>query len=917
MGLEKFNFLELRSFFRKRRSLFYLFFIFLFVYIVFLLVYSVQSQEKLKSVAEERFYIETKHTSTILANFLEEQKSLVETIATGNEIENFLVNQSLGMSLEYGLNVNLFSIKSSFDKKITNLKWFDEPIYQRIVFLDEHEQVLVDTKTNGSTTDFSHLAHNFSNSFQIDGTNKTLIFQAPVTYRGLSKGRVITVASLNLLFKPLQVDQKDPELHQFFIFNSNQRLFKVGDDIVQQAENRVAILPNEKLVPFKKEYNFLIGSIFSPQSTASLYLLKNSIDGEYFKLISVVTSDRIFSKLSSNVFLYIASLVPIILIIGVLTYFQMRKKTLELETNVEISSKNINALYDANTLLADEISRRIVLENDLRESEERYRAYIDHAPEGILVVDHNYNIVEVNPSLCMLLGQEKQNLVGYSIGALTAAEDKSDFVIQFKNIINNKKDIEELIFITATDAKLMMQLKTMSLPNNLVMSFCVDITQKKVDEENIHKLAYYDALTSLPNRRMLQDRLRQALITSKRDNQYVVLMMLDLDDFKSLNDTLGHDLGDLLLTMVASRLSACMREIDVVSRIGGDEFIVIAEHLGSNVNKALIEAKKIANKLIQEISQPYPLEPNKPHYYMTCSFGLTLFKGADLSTETLIKQADLALYQAKNDGRNNYKFFDPKMQEAIHERSSMESALRGAIEKNQLRLYCQPLVDHRGNLAGGEILLRWFLNGEETPVMPNDFIPLAESSALILPIGDWVIEQALQYLKKWQMMEHARHLKLSINISARQFLQPSFVQNIKNLIERYRVDPKLIKLELTESSIIEKLEEVIPKMNELRQLGVEFALDDFGTGFSSLSYLKILPISQVKIDKSFVRDISTDVNDAAIVSAIVAICQSLKLEVVAEGVENQSQLQFLLEKGCYLYQGYLFGKPVPFNDFIA
>ena len=908
---------HLKSFFLRRRTLFSLFFAFLFFYIIFLLLYSIQSQEKLKKVAEERFYIETKHTSTILANFLEEQKSLVELIATSNEVENYLINQSLGMSLEYGLNVNLFSIKSSFDKKIMNLKWFDEPIYQRIIYLDENNQILVDSLANSNAGDFSKISTTKSTDYQIDETNQTLIFQTPVEYRGLPKGRIITIASLNLLFKPLQPDIKDPELHQFFIFQTNQRLFKTGNEVVKQTDQQVVALPNEKLVPFKKEYNFLIDTLYAPPQNSSLLLLKNSIDKDKFQLITVVSSDRIYGKLSSNIFIYIASLVPIILLIGMLTYFQMRKKTLELESNVELSSKNINELSDANALLAEEISRRTVLENELRESEERYRTYIDHAPEGILVFDQDFKIVEVNPSLCQLLGQEKQNLIGHSIANLTAEKDQAEFVVQFKNIINNKKDIEELVFTTPDEEKLMMQLKTMSLPNSLVMSFCVDVTQKKVDEENIHKLAYYDSLTSLPNRRMLQDRLRQALVTSRRDNEYVVLMMLDLDDFKKLNDTLGHDIGDILLVQVAQRLALAMRESDVVARIGGDEFIVIAERLGSNLNRALFEAKKIANKLIQEILKPYPLEENKPGYYMTCSFGLTLFKGADLSTETLIKQADLALYQAKNDGRNNYKFFNPKMQEVIQQRSSMEASLRTAIEKNQLQLFCQPMFDSNNNLRGGEILLRWFLDGKSMPMLPNDFIPLAESSGLILPIGDWVIDQSLQYLKKWQSVERARGLRLSINISARQFLQPTFVQNIKNLVERHGVDPKLIKLELTESSIIERLEEVIPKMKELILLGIEFSLDDFGTGFSSLSYLKILPISQVKIDQSFVRDINTDVNDAAIVSAIVAICQSLNLEVVAEGVENQSQLQFLFDKGCYLYQGYLFGKPVPIEEFIS
>lgn len=910
----------LNTFMQKKRGIAVLFLILVLIYIGFLIIYSLQSQGKLKGVAEDRFYFETKNTSTIIANFIEEQKSLVQSIASSSEIENFLTNQTLGMSLEYGLNVNLFAIKTNFEKKLSSLKWFEEPIYRRIIYIDENDKILVDTKQPNQASDF-----NFDNkmplkSFMIDESNKYLILQAPVMYRGLEKGRVVTFTNLDLLFKPLEVNSKDPDLHQFFILNANQRLFKLGNEIYQQKESRILIIPNEKLTPFKKQYEYLLDSIFSPDDPENLFILKNSISGENFKLITIVSPDRIYGKLSSNFFLYIASLVPIILITGLLIFFKMKKKTIELETNAELSSQNINALSDANNLLAEEISRRNLLENDLRESEDRYRTYIEHAPEGILVFDKDFIIVEVNPSLCEILGQDKKSLIGHSIDHLTTAEDKTSFSDQFKDIVIHQKEVEELSFYTKSNEKLLMQLKTMSLPNDLMMSFCVDVTKKKIDEENIHKLAYYDPLTNLPNRRLLQERLGQALFTSKRDNEYVVVMMLDLDEFKTLNDTKGHDLGDALLVMVGQRLSECMREIDVVSRIGGDEFVVIADRLGSDVNQALFEAKKIANKLIQEVSKPYPLEKNKPYYHMTCSFGLTLFKGADLSTETIMKQADLALYEAKNDGRNNFKFFNPKMQEAIHQRVTMEEALRSSIEKNQLKLFCQPVVDSSGTLVGGEVLLRWFLNDDSVPLLPNEFIPLAENSGLIVPIGDWVIEQSFQYLKKWRPLAHSNKMKLSINISARQFLQTgtlqtTFVQKVKQWIERYGVDPKLIKFELTESSIMEKLDDVIPKMNELRQLGIEFSLDDFGTGFSSLSYLKQLPIQQVKIDQTFVRDINTDVNDAAIVSAIIAICQSLKLEVVAEGVENESQLQFLSEKGCNLYQGYLFGRPMPIEQF--
>jgi len=429
----------------------------------------------------------------------------------------------------------------------------------------------------------------------------------------------------------------------------------------------------------------------------------------------------------------------------------------------------------------------------------------------------------------------------------------------------------------------------------------------------IHNLAYFDPLTNLPNRRLLMDRLGQALIASNRSQAYGALLILDLDNFKTLNDTLGHDVGDQLLIEVARRLTANVRQEDTVSRLGGDEYVVMLEGLGLEEESAANQAETIAEKVRLALAQPYALEGVAQMHQSTASIGMTLFHGQKDSTDVLLKQADVALYQAKDAGRNRLRFFNPAMQAAIDTRSAMENALRQALNKNELQLYYQPQVDENGRVIGAEALLRWLRPGVGM-ISPAQFIPLAEETGLILPIGHWVVETACDQLKAWAGNDHTRNLQLAINVSARQFHQAEFVAQIAACLARSGVDPARLKLELTESVVLDNVEEVIRRMLEIKALGVGFSLDDFGTGYSSLSYLKRLPLDQIKIDQSFVRDLTVDPNDAAIVRAILAMSQSLGLNVIAEGVETQAQHNFLHEYGCKAFQGYLFGKPMPIAD---
>ena len=442
-----------------------------------------------------------------------------------------------------------------------------------------------------------------------------------------------------------------------------------------------------------------------------------------------------------------------------------------------------------------------------------------------------------------------------------------------------------------------------------------DITERKTAEQEIQRLAFYDPLTELPNRRLLQDRLEHALSATARSHHQGALLLIDLDNFKELNDTVGHDKGDMLLRQVAKRLLSCVRECDTVARLGGDEFVVMIDDVGSTPASAIGHAKTVAEKIVTLLAQPYDIAGRE--HRSSSSVGVALF-GVDsgATAEETFKRSDVAMYQAKAAGRNTLRFFDPAMQAAVDARAALEVDLRQGLVNREFRLHYQPQVGPGDRVVGAEALLRW-THPRHGAIPPGEFIPVAEQSGLILQLGQWVLETACAQLASWAAEPHTAALTLAVNVSVHQFRQPDFVDRVLAALNGSAAGAHRLKLELTESMFAVDLEDIITKMAALKAHGVEFSLDDFGTGYSSLSYLKRLPLDQLKIDQSFVRDVLTDPNDASIARTIIALGHSLGLEVIAEGVETAGQRLFLATHGCEWCQGFLISRPLPVADFNA
>ena len=553
----------------------------------------------------------------------------------------------------------------------------------------------------------------------------------------------------------------------------------------------------------------------------------------------------------------------------------------------------------------------------LAEEEQRIAAIAFESQSGIMVTDRNGLILRVNRAFTRLTGYGADEAIGQTPRLLSSGRHSQEFYRQMWATLADKGYWQGQIWNRRKNGRIYAEWMTITAVRDdagaiahYVSAFS-DITENAEAEAQIHRLAYYDALTQLPNRLLLRDRLGQALAASARSGLYGALLFLDLDNFKTLNDTRGHDAGDQLLVDITRRLLAAVRESDTVARLGGDEFVIIIEELADNAETAAALAEQVGDKLVTVIGQPSQIDGSE--FHCTASIGIGLFQG-EATAEELLKQADLAMYQAKTAGRNTLRFFDPAMQTRLDERSALEAELRKALGQGQLRLYFQPQVDAAGQVIGAETLLRW-MHPVRGMISPDTFIPLAEESGLILPIGHWVLQTACAQLKLWSADPDTEDLVLAINVSARQFRQADFVEQVVAVLHASGADPTRLKLELTESLVLDNVDAAIGKMRRLKQLGVSFSMDDFGTGYSSLAYLTKLPLDQLKIDRSFVFNLPDDINDGIIARTIISMGRSLALDVIAEGVETAGQQEFLHSHGCHAYQGYLYSKALQPGEF--
>jgi diguanylate cyclase (GGDEF)-like protein/PAS domain S-box-containing protein len=582
------------------------------------------------------------------------------------------------------------------------------------------------------------------------------------------------------------------------------------------------------------------------------------------------------------------------------------------ELSVAKKNRQVNDTQPKFIVLSRDITKRKQHEIELS-----IAAKVFESQEGVIITDSNRIIIRVNKSFTVITGYSEEEVVGQNPRILSSGrQDKCFYDNMWRSIyetgfwkgeIWNKRKNGEIYpeWLTVTVIK-----NADDVITHYVATLS-DITARKLAESEIERLAFYDELTKLPNRRLLQDTLKIEIATSKRTGRKAALLFIDLDNFKNLNDTLGHSFGDLLLKQVSERLKSCVRTGDAVARFGGDEFVIMLENLSSDVVESGVQTESIARTILAKLSEHYQLENHIHH--CTSSIGITIFDGHIKSIEELFKHADIAMYEAKKSGRNTFRFYDPKMQEAINFRATLEKDLHKAVIGNQFILYYQAQVSN-GNVVGAEVLIRW-RHPERGMIPPDKFISLAEETDLILPIGQWVLETACHQIKDWQNHPEKQHLQLAVNVSAKQFYQPNFIKQVQKVLNDTNIQPSKLKLELTETLLLESVEDTISIMVSLRQLGVRFSMDDFGTGYSSLSYLTKLPLDQLKIDQSFVRNIGVKPTDAVIVQTIIGMAQNLGMEVIAEGVETESQRDFLEKNNCFMYQGYFFSKPIPLEEF--
>jgi diguanylate cyclase (GGDEF)-like protein/PAS domain S-box-containing protein len=601
-------------------------------------------------------------------------------------------------------------------------------------------------------------------------------------------------------------------------------------------------------------------------------------------------------------------------------YVRYADLPLRTRAGVQVAVEFISNSYDCEGTKVIQCNIRNISGRKRDEEQLRIAAVAFESQESMMITDANGLILRVNHAFIESTGYTADEVVGRTPKMLRSSRHNEDFYRAMWETVRGTGGWQGEVWDRHKDGRVRPKWLTISAVKDAegavthYISVHHDISERKAAEKKINELAFFDQLTGLSNRTRLLDCLMQTMTASLRSGNFGALLFIDLDNFKTLNDSLGHDVGDLLLKQVAQILMQCVREGDTVARLGGDEFVVVLAGLSTDESEAAIATEVAGEKIRMALGQLFQL--GLASYRSTASIGATLFRGQQTSIEVLMKQSDLAMYKAKEAGRNTLRFYDPVMGAVVMKRVALESDLRVAFQEKQFLLHYQPQVVDAGRITGAEVLVRW-RHPQRGMVSPAEFISVAEETGLILPLGQWLLETVCTQLALWTTRPEMAHLTVAVNVSAHQFRHKNFVDQVLEILDRTGANPQRLKLELTESMLVSNMEEIIGKMSALKAKGVGFALDDFGTGYSSLSYLKRLPLDQLKIDQSFVCDALTNPNDCAISKTIIALAHSLGLGVIAEGVETQAQKDFLCSAGCHAYQGYFFSHPLPLEDFEA
>jgi diguanylate cyclase (GGDEF)-like protein/PAS domain S-box-containing protein len=875
------------------------------------------SQVELRQNADARLVSIGEARAAEIGDFLIARRQAAARLAGSEDIANYFSNLDLGMSVKYGLFANLAAIERRFQATMDEEKYQGQLAYMRLAFFDRDGTAQVDV---GGPNAPSLTGNPAEPGIQIDQKRRLIVASAPVLQKGQMRGTVVTVSSLNLLASLVSANDLG-QPHEFLLGDDGEILLPI------ERERSPIVAQGRALAAVQSGRVHALANLEAPELKGYL-ALRSPVAGTRLSILRLASQDELYGNTLSPVSVFYIGLFAIILFAFAIGFERMRQNAARLQIKFIESNRHRTELAEHNLALSQEIKRREAIEEDLQRQSEaldktnaelRIAAAAFNAQEGMIVTDTKGVILSANRAFVNLTRYTMEELVGQTARLFRAHRRDTDFYRSMWNSVQTTGGWQGDMSLRTKSGEHCARWLTISAVKNesgdvtnYIGSY-YDISKLKHAEEKIRELAFFDQLTGLPNRVLLIDRVRQALNNNARNKSYGALLFIDLDNFKTLNDSLGHDMGDQLLKKAAQRILRCVRTEDTVARFGGDEFVVLLANLGTRKAKAAaLQAEAIGEKILAAFVETFQLDPYE--YPCTPSVGVTLFSPEDRNVDELLKRADLAMYDAKTAGRNGLRFFDPVMQTMISARAAVETDLREDLKKEKLLLHYQPQVDHEGRLLGAEALARW-PHAQRGMVSPSEFIPVAESAGLILALGSSMLKIACRQLARWSDDPATEHLTVAINVSALQMRQKNFVEQVRAIIEQTGANPHRLKIELTESTLVSNVDDVIAKMDKLKAIGIGFSLDDFGTGYSSLSYLKRLPLDQLKIDRSFVKDVLVDPNDAAIAQMIIALSKSLGLSVIAEGVETEEQYAFLARQGQLNYQGYLFGRPLPPEDF--